>query len=289
MTWTIRFIALALFVPSMTGPICAEPAAGPPPWRDGTSVYLTMNEKESVAERTATTYEAPENGVSEKTTRVAATELPPIMDTTVTPAAHEAREATARTASTATAKTDRRYLAPPSASGKDGQGNSAGTASRRLAELDVPTKSMYTIFTALAIVIGAFLLFAWVLRRGGRTMARRRGQLPAEVVSVLGRVPLAARQCAELLRVGNKLVLVSLTPTGAETITEVTDPVEVDRLVGLCQQSNPYSTTKAFEQVFQDLSSETRPGGFLGSASLPSSFASPAGAYRAHRGGAARG
>ena len=61
--------------------------------------------------------------------------------------------------------------------------------------------------------------------------------LPADVVSVLGRVPLAARQFAELLRVGNKLVLVSLTPTGAETLTEVTDPAEVDRLVGLCQQA----------------------------------------------------
>ena len=51
-----------------------------------------------------------------------------------------------------------------------------------------------------------------------------RGSLPTDVVSVLGRVPLAARQLAELLRVGNKLVLVSLTPTGAQTLTEVTDP-----------------------------------------------------------------
>jgi hypothetical protein len=105
---------------------------------------------------------------------------------------------------------------------------------------------------------------------------------------VLGRVPLAARQFAELLRVGNKLVLVSLTPSGAETLTEVTDPAEVDRLVGLCQQSNPYSTTKAFEQVFQQMSTEPAPPGFLGSEALMSSIASPASAYRAHRGGSSR-
>jgi flagellar biogenesis protein FliO len=94
--------------------------------------------------------------------------------------------------------------------------------------------------------------------------------LPTDVVSVLGRVPLAARQVAQLLRVGNKLVLVSLTPGGAKTLTEVTDPVEVDRIVGMCQQLNPHSTTKAFEQVFQQLSRESAPNGFLGSElSLP--------------------
>ena len=149
-----------------------------------------------------------------------------------------------------------------------------------------PAGSLYTIFSALAIVIGAFLIFAWLLRRGGRRTA---AALPADVVSVLGRVPLAARQCAQLLRVGNKLVLVSITPTGAETLTEVTDPAEVDRLVGLCQQYSPHSTTKAFEQVFRQLSRESAPSGFLGGESLPQSLSSAAAAYRAHRGDTARG
>jgi flagellar biogenesis protein FliO len=140
---------------------------------------------------------------------------------------------------------------------------------------------MYKIITGLAIVVGAFLIFAWALRRGGRTAGR--GNLPADVVSVIGRVPLAARQFAELLRVGNKLVLVSLTPNGAQPISEVTDPAEVDRLLGLCQQNNPHSTTKAFEQVFRQLSTEAAPSGFLGADPMPTSFASPAGAYRAYQ------
>jgi hypothetical protein len=128
-----------------------------------------------------------------------------------------------------------------------------------------------------------------MLKRGSRGAAGRRGALPADVVSVLGRVPLAARQVAELLRVGNKLVLVSLTPTGAAALTEVTDPAEVDRLVGLCQQSNPYSTTKAFEQVFQQMSNQTVPSSFLGNESLMPPLASPAAAYRSNRGGVTRG
>jgi hypothetical protein len=91
-----------------------------------------------------------------------------------------------------------------------------------------------------------------------------------------------------LLRVGNKLVLVALTPGGAETLTEVTDPAEVDRLMGLCQQTDRHSTTKAFEQVFQSLSREPATSGFLGAEALPASISPAVAAYRSHRGETSR-
>jgi flagellar biogenesis protein FliO len=108
--------------------------------------------------------------------------------------------------------------------------------------------SLLTVAGSLAVVLGIFLFFAWVLRR-----AAPRGStlLPGEVVEVLGRAPLAGRQQVHLLRCGNKLLLVSVTPAGAETLTEITDPLEVDRLAGLCQQARPNSATAAFGQVFQ--------------------------------------
>jgi flagellar biogenesis protein FliO len=148
----------------------------------------------------------------------------------------------------------------------------------------MPLQSIYTVITALAIVIGAFLLFTWAIRRGGKNSIGTRGSLPAEVVNVLGRVPIAARQFAQLLRVGNKLVLVALTPDGPTALTEVTDPAEVDRLVGLCQQSESKSSTKVFEQVFQQFTNEPASGGFLGSEPLPTSLTTAASAYRSHRG-----
>jgi flagellar biogenesis protein FliO len=154
-------------------------------------------------------------------------------------------------------------------------------------DFGIPTKSLYTMGTGLAIVVGAFLLFTWVLRRGGRGRLGR-GMLPADAVSVLGRVSLTSKQVAQLLRVGNKLVLVALTPGGAETLTEVTDPVEVDRLMGLCQQNDRHSTTQAFEQVFQNLSREPAPSGFLGGESLPNSISPAAAAYWSHRGDGSR-
>jgi flagellar protein FliO/FliZ len=107
---------------------------------------------------------------------------------------------------------------------------------------------LISTFGSLAAVVGLFLVIAWVLRRGGT-----RGSLilPGEVFEVLGRAPLTGRQQVHLLRCGSKLLLVSVTPGGAETLTEVTEPAEVDRLAGLCRQAHPNSATAAFRQVFQ--------------------------------------
>lgn len=108
--------------------------------------------------------------------------------------------------------------------------------------------SLATVLGSLAIVLGLFLLFAWTMRKASGPAG---AALPKEVFEVLGRAPLASRQQVHLLRCGNKLLLVSSSAAGIETLTEVTDPAEVDRLAGLCQQSRPDSATTAFRQVFQ--------------------------------------
>ncbi len=142
--------------------------------------------------------------------------------------------------------------------------------------------------TALAVVLGLFLLVAGLVRRGSK---RSNGRLPEEVVSVLGRVPLAARQFAELIRVGNKLVLVSRTPGGAEPLVEITDPAEIDRIVGLCRQTSTKSSTAEFDQIFRQLADETAPVGFLGNESsrVDARTAAATDLFAAYRGGAARG
>ena len=111
-----------------------------------------------------------------------------------------------------------------------------------------PSSGLGTMFASLCLVLGLFFLAIWMLKKAAPKGAR---MLPADVVEVLGRVPLGAKQNAHLLRVGNKMVLVSVSAGGAETLTEVTDPVEVDRLAGLCQQQLPHSSTNAFKQIFQ--------------------------------------
>lgn len=268
----MRLLALSVFMIALAAPLAAQSTPGPPDWRDGgKSVYLPAA---PTAQPSATpAIESAPIATSRK------------LDFNVAPSAHQE--------AVRAVEPSGRRLAPPSARQENtklkDQKSRASDGPRRLIDFGIPTESMYTVATALAIVVGAFLLFAWALRRGSHGKAGRRGILPADAVSVLGRVPLTGRQMAELLRVGNKLVLVAITPGGAETLTEVTDPIEVDRLMGMCQQHDRHSTTKAFEQVFQQLSREPAAGGFLGGDSLPTSISPVAAAYRSQRGGSTRG
>jgi len=276
----MRIAALVVSAASVVTPLHAENTPAPPEWQDGhgASVYTQLS-----PEAPATTAKSQDSRYVSNATPapfsapLTARPLAAKADAAVTPARHD---------EIASSDPPGRHLAPPithdeTASSADGR---LSSSARRLADFGMPLQSIHTVITALAIVIGAFLLFTWAIRRGGKNSIGTRGSLPAEVVNVLGRVPIAARQFAQLLRVGNKLVLVALTPDGPTTLTEVTDPAEVDRLVGLCQQSESKSSTKVFEQVFQQFTNEPASGGFLGSEPLPTSLTTAASAYRSHRG-----
>ena len=113
-----------------------------------------------------------------------------------------------------------------------------------------PLAAMLPVGGSLALVLGLFLIVAWVMRKVGPRGAR---VLPQEVFEILGRAPLGARQQVQLLRCGNKLLLVSITPGGAETLTEVVDPLEIEHIIGICQQARPQGAATAFRQVFQEL------------------------------------
>jgi len=114
-------------------------------------------------------------------------------------------------------------------------------------------RTMVTVGGSLAIVLGLFFVLAWIMRRG---MPGSIALLPREAVEVLGRAPLAGRQQVHLIRLGNKLVLISVTPAGAEALSEVTDTEEVQRLVALCRQGQPASATSMFRQALERFGSE---------------------------------
>jgi flagellar biogenesis protein FliO len=107
-----------------------------------------------------------------------------------------------------------------------------------------------TVITSLAVVLGLFAIVVWFARRAN---PKGYATLPGEVVETLGRAPLSGRQEMHLVRVGKKLLLLSVTQTGAETLTEITDPAEIDRLAGICQQHQPGSITASFREVFAQM------------------------------------
>lgn len=121
--------------------------------------------------------------------------------------------------------------------------------------------SLLAMLGSLAVVLGLFLAAAWMLRRGMPQSAQR---LPNDVVEMLGRAPLAGRQQLQLIRCGNKLLLVAVSTAGVETLTEITEPAEVDRLAGLCRQARPDSASVSFGQTLAQLGRKREGRGFLG-------------------------
>jgi len=121
--------------------------------------------------------------------------------------------------------------------------------------------SLFTGLASLAVVLGLFFAVAWAMRRG---MPAGTAALPRQAVEVLGRTTLAGRQYAHLVRCGNKILLVYLAPGVAKTLTEITDPAEVDRLAGICRQEQPTNANASLRRIFQQFSREKSATGLFG-------------------------
>lgn len=133
--------------------------------------------------------------------------------------------------------------------------------------------SVVTVIGSLSIVLGLFFVSAWVMRRSA---PKGSAALPSDVFEVLGRAPLNHRQQVHLVRCGSKLLLVSLTPESAETLTEIDDPDEVARLSGLCRSTHAGSATAAFKQVLHQFAGQPAEPGYFGRTDVSSRSAATA-------------
>jgi flagellar biogenesis protein FliO len=132
-----------------------------------------------------------------------------------------------------------RLASPGRTSKQKAQPASAGAAGAR---------SIVTVISSLAFVLGLFSMVAWLIRRAA---PGANAVLPSDVFEVLGRASIAKGQQVQLLRCGDKLLLVCTTPEGTETLTEIENPDEVTRLAGLCKSAQSGSATAAFRQALQ--------------------------------------
>lgn len=101
---------------------------------------------------------------------------------------------------------------------------------------------------SLAFVLGVFFLGMWLFRRAAPTGF---GVLPTEAFELLGRARLNARQQVHLLRCGDKVLLVAVGMASAATLTEITDPTEVERLVELCRRPRSGGAAAVLRQALR--------------------------------------
>jgi len=110
-----------------------------------------------------------------------------------------------------------------------------------------PAGQWITTSLGLAIVIGLILSCAYVFRKHIPLATKI---LPPDIVEVLGRRFIDQRNCVQLIRCGNRILIVAHSPThGLQTLAEITDPIEVDSLAGRCRQSESLSTSRRFEEL----------------------------------------
>jgi flagellar biogenesis protein FliO len=121
--------------------------------------------------------------------------------------------------------------------------------------VDKPTSTWaaaLSMFFSLAIVIGLFLLIAWLFRKSQPNTFQK---LPTGVLQVLGSTVMAPRQQVYVVRFGNKMLLVSHQPGQTQTLGEITDADEVHRLAGLCESNQPTSVAHSFRDVLRHVAS----------------------------------
>lgn len=106
---------------------------------------------------------------------------------------------------------------------------------------------------ALGVTIGLMLVLrALVLRSTGRSTSK----VNASVVEVLSRTTLAPRNQVMLLRVGQRVLVVSESTNGVQLLADIHEPEEVAALLTTVNAGRPGSQSKNFDQVFRSLSEQ---------------------------------
>jgi len=124
---------------------------------------------------------------------------------------------------------------------------------------------------SLAVVMGIFSIVVYFVRR---TRGQSGHILPTDVLEVLGRTSLNNRHYVQLIRLGDRLLLVSVSASGTHTLTEITQPEEVERLANACNERHGRGSilrTAIFSAIPRSFSSHRERFGDTGLKSDPNS------------------
>ncbi len=128
------------------------------------------------------------------------------------------------------------------------QQNKSGKANNQAARR---SPSIWGTLGALLVVISIILVSAKLFKKHHPMAATN---LPGEVVEVLGKKPLDARQSIHFIRCGSRILILGSSPAGLEMLSEVLDPVEVDLITGMCRERSQTGTgmmNTTFKSLFQ--------------------------------------
>ena len=115
--------------------------------------------------------------------------------------------------------------------------------------------SIWGTLGALLVVISIILVSAKLFKKHHPLASTN---LPREVMEVLGKKPLDARQTIHFVRCGSRILILGSSPAGLEMLSEVQDPVEVDLITGMCRERAQSSRSNStFLNLFQSAQAKT--------------------------------
>jgi len=105
---------------------------------------------------------------------------------------------------------------------------------------------VFNTMTALGIVIALILAVRLLITKAyGQTSAAS----SSSIIHVMARMTIAPRSHVLLLKVGDRVLVVSESAAGMRTLCEITDEVEVARLVGATSAGKASSISQGFSQL----------------------------------------
>jgi flagellar biogenesis protein FliO len=76
--------------------------------------------------------------------------------------------------------------------------------------------------------------------------------LPTEALELLGKRTIEPRVSIQMVRCGGKILVLGVSPEGIRTLSEISDPVEVDLLAGACRRrESEGSAAASFGKLLQ--------------------------------------
>lgn len=111
------------------------------------------------------------------------------------------------------------------------------------------TNPLWGTVIALGVIVSTLVCGARWLRKHGPAGLRA---LPPDALEPLGQRVLSRGVTLHLVRCGGRMLVLGSGPDGVRTLAEITDPVEVDLLAGICRQRDEAAlATPAFATLFQ--------------------------------------
>ena len=112
---------------------------------------------------------------------------------------------------------------------------------------------LLSTLAALGVVLAIVFGIRWVLRRGGVVSP---SVSSGSVVEILSRTTVAPRSHVVLMRVGQRVLVVSDSSAGMRTLASVHDAEEVAELLGAIDSAKPASMSQNFGSVMKKLSGQ---------------------------------